>query len=39
MLDIKFIRENPGLVKKNLKKRNDAEKLKWLDDLLKKNDE
>jgi len=36
MLDIKFIRENPNLVKEDLKKRNDLEKLKWIDDLLKK---
>jgi len=36
MLDIKFIRENPNIVKKDLKKRNDLEKLKWIDDLLKK---
>jgi len=35
MLDIKFIRENPGAVRKNLEKRNDKEKLEWLDDLLK----
>lgn len=36
MLSLKFIRENPEIVKKDLKKRNDAEKLKWIDDLLKK---
>jgi len=35
MLDIKFIRENPSLVKENLKKRNDPEKLKLLEELLK----
>lgn len=34
MLDIKLIRENHDLVKKNLKKRNDKEKLKLLDELL-----
>src|SRR3989338_5654659 len=39
MLDIKFIRENPEIVKKDLKKRNDAEKSKWLDELLKKDEE
>lgn len=39
MLDIKFIRENPGLVRKDLKKRNDKEKLGWLEDLLKKDEE
>lgn len=36
MLSLKFIREYPEIVKKDLKKRNDAEKLKWIDDLLKK---
>lgn len=36
MLDIKFIRENPDIVKKDLKKRNDPEKIKWLEDLIKK---
>lgn len=35
MLDIKLIRENPEIVKKNLKKRKENEKLKWVDDLLK----
>src|SRR3989338_7194360 len=35
MLDIKFIRENPGIVRKDLEKRNDKEKLEWLDDLLR----
>ncbi|MBI1935604.1 serine--tRNA ligase [Candidatus Woesearchaeota archaeon] len=35
MLDIKFIRENPDIVRKDLQKRNDKEKLEWLDDLLK----
>ncbi|MBI4452901.1 serine--tRNA ligase [Candidatus Woesearchaeota archaeon] len=35
MLDIKFIRENPDIVKKDLHKRNDKEKLEWVDDLLK----
>ncbi len=35
MLDIKLIRENPSLVKQNLKKRNDPQKLKLLEDLLK----
>jgi len=34
MLDIKLIRENPELVRNNLKKRNDPEKLKLLDDLI-----
>jgi len=39
MLDIKFIRENPNIVKKDLKKRNDPEKLKWIADLLKKDEQ
>ncbi|MBI2655029.1 serine--tRNA ligase [Candidatus Woesearchaeota archaeon] len=39
MLDIKFIRENPDIVKKDLEKRNDKEKLEWVDDLLKKDSE
>jgi seryl-tRNA synthetase len=36
MLDIKFIAEKPDLVKKDLRKRNDLEKLKWVDDVVKK---
>ncbi len=39
MLEIKFIRENPDIVKKNLIKRGDNEKLRWLEDLLKKDKE
>ena len=35
MLDIKFIRDNPGIVRKDIEKRNEKEKLEWLDDLLK----
>ena len=35
MLDIKFIRENPEVVRKDLEKRNEKEKLEWLDDLLR----
>ena len=35
MLDIKFIRENPETVRKDLEKRNDKEKIEWLEDLLK----
>src|SRR3989338_5242834 len=35
MLDIRFIRENPEVVRKDLQKRNDKEKLAWLDDILK----
>ena len=39
MLDIRFIRENPDIVKKDLKKRGDEEKSSWIDDLLKKDKE
>src|SRR3989344_8978402 len=39
MLDIKFIRNNPDVVKKDLQKRNDLEKIDWLNDLLKKDGE
>ena len=39
MLDIKLIRENPATVKKDLEKRNDKEKLAWVDDLLQKDEE
>lgn len=35
MLDIKLIRENPKQVKDNLKKRNDPELLKILEELIK----
>ncbi len=35
MLDIKLIRENPEIVRNNLKKRGDLEKIKMLDDLIK----
>jgi len=34
MLDIKLIRENPELVRSNLGKREDTEKLQLLDDLI-----
>jgi seryl-tRNA synthetase len=34
MLDIKLIRENPELVRKNLKKRGDPEFLRMLDELI-----
>lgn len=39
MLDIKYIRENAEEVKENLRRRKDEEKLAWLDDLLKKDEE
>ncbi len=35
MLDVKLIRENPRLVKENLKRRNDPELLKRVDEFLK----
>ncbi|HLC92963.1 MAG TPA: serine--tRNA ligase [archaeon] len=34
MLDIKFVRENADIIKKDLKKRGDSEKTKWLSELL-----
>jgi seryl-tRNA synthetase len=34
MLDIKLIREHPEIVRENLKKRGDSEKLRMLDELL-----
>src|SRR3989344_2135106 len=34
MLDVRFIREHPDAVKKDLQKRNDKEKLEWVDNLL-----
>jgi len=34
LLDIKLIREHPEIVRQNLKKRGDAEKLQMLDDLI-----
>ncbi len=39
MLDIRFIRQHPDIVKKDLQKRRDTEKIDWLGDLLKKDDE
>lgn len=34
MLSIKFIRENPEIVKKSLKKRKDDEKIGWVDEVI-----
>lgn len=34
MLDIKLIRENPEIMKNDLKKRRDLEKTRWVDELL-----
>ena len=36
MLDIRFVRSSPDLVRADLEKRNDTEKLAWVDDLLQK---
>jgi seryl-tRNA synthetase len=36
MLDIRFIRAHPEIVKADLRKRNDPGKIEWVDDLLKK---
>jgi seryl-tRNA synthetase len=36
MLDIKLIRENPDIVRKDLKKRGDAEKQRLLEELIEK---
>lgn len=36
MLDIRLVRANPDVVKADLRKRNDTEKLAWVDDLLVK---
>ena len=34
MLDIKFVRDNPGVVKENLNRRGEEEKTAWVDALL-----
>ncbi|AHF80550.1 serine--tRNA ligase [Thermococcus paralvinellae] len=34
MLDIKLIRENPDIVRRDLIKRGELEKLKWIDEIL-----
>ncbi len=39
MLDIRFIRENPLVVKTDLEKRQDKEKIKWVDELIAKDKE
>jgi len=36
MLDIRFVRASPDIIKADLRKRNDPEKIGWVDDLLKK---
>lgn len=37
MLDLKFVCENPEIVKNDLRKRGDLEKIKWIEDLIQKN--
>ncbi len=34
MLDIKFVRENPGVVKDNLNRRGDQAKVPWVDEVV-----
>jgi seryl-tRNA synthetase len=36
MLDIRFVRSSPEVIRADLVKRNDTEKLAWVDDLLRK---
>lgn len=36
MLDIRFVRAHPEIIKADLQKRNDREKIAWVDDLLQK---
>jgi seryl-tRNA synthetase len=36
MLDIRFVRANPDAIKADLNKRNDTEKLAWVDEVIKK---
>lgn len=36
MLDIRFVRASPDVVKADLKKRNDLEKIAWVDEVLAK---
>ena len=39
MIDITLIRENPEIVKENIKKKNQNEKLPLIDKLIKKDEE
>lgn len=34
MLDIKFVREHPDVVKENLRRRGDVDKITWVDQLI-----
>jgi seryl-tRNA synthetase len=36
MLDIRFVRAHPEIVKADLRKRNDPTRIEWVDELLKK---
>src|SRR3989344_2475018 len=38
MLDIKFVKSNQEVVKKNLKNRNQLEKINWVDEIIKNYD-
>jgi seryl-tRNA synthetase len=38
MLDIKFVKSNPNIVKENLKKRFQKEKIPWVDEIIKGHD-
>ncbi len=39
MLDIRFVRENPDVVRKDLEKRQDDEKIQWIDVILEKDEQ
>ncbi|VVB75893.1 Serine--tRNA ligase [Candidatus Tiddalikarchaeum anstoanum] len=39
MLDIKLFRENPDVIRNDLKKRGDNEKIKWVDEVIKLDNE
>ena len=39
MLDIKFLKENANIVKADLKKRGDEDKITWVDEAVSKNDD
>ncbi|MDD1704149.1 MAG: serine--tRNA ligase [Methanoregula sp.] len=38
MLDIRFVRASPDVVRADLRKRNEGEKIAWVDDLLAKDE-
>ena len=39
MLDVKFIKENPSIIKDDLTKRGQKEKSGWVDEVIKKHDQ